>query len=73
MLKIYFLLLIITVIVDIVFVVKGDSGGFDGDTSLFFVISGVHVSGVSGDLGGDDSSLGHKGVGKGGLTVIDVG
>ncbi len=47
---------------DVVLVVEGHSGGFDGDTSLLFVLSGIHISGISGFFFGDDTGLGDEGV-----------
>jgi len=46
-------------------------GGFDGDTSLLFVISCICIPRFT-SLGiGDDTGFRDEGVGKGGLSVVD--
>lgn len=52
----------LAIALDVVLVVEGHSGGFDGDTSLLFVLSGIHISGISGLFFGDNSGLGDEGV-----------
>lgn len=49
--------------VEVGFVIKGHTSGFDGDTSFLLVISGIHITFVSGVLRSDNSGLGHQGVG----------
>ena len=51
--------------------VHRDSGGFNGDTTLLFVVSRVRKPHVAGLGGGDDTGLGDQGVGQGGLSVVD--
>lgn len=63
----------LSVSLEVVLVVHGHSGGLDGDTSSLFVFSGIHVSGISGGLLGDDTGLGNQGVGESRLSVVDVG
>jgi hypothetical protein len=53
--------------------VHGDGGRLDSDTSLLLVISGVGESHVTGLGTSDNTGLGDQTVGKGGLSVIDVG
>ena len=65
-------LLSLAVTIDVVLVVEGHSGGFDGNTSGLFVLSGIHVSGVSSLVFGDNTGFGDEGVGQSGLTVIDA-
>lgn len=52
----------LAIALDVVLVVEGHSGGLDGDTSLLFVLSGIHISGISGLFFGDNSGLGDEGV-----------
>jgi len=52
--------------------VQGDSSGFDSNTTLLLIRTGIGSSGVTGLCCGDDTGLGQEGVGKGGLSVIDV-
>ncbi|GKT45569.1 uncharacterized protein ColSpa_05750 [Colletotrichum spaethianum] len=54
-------------------VVQGDGSRLDGNATLLLVSTGIRGSRVSGLGGGDDTGLGQKGVGEGGLSVIDVG
>mmetsp|Transcript_749 Transcript_749/g.1722 ORF Transcript_749/g.1722 Transcript_749/m.1722 type:complete len:844 (-) Transcript_749:24-2555(-) len=50
-----------------------DTGGLDGNTTLLFIGTSISVTGVTGVLGGDNTSLAHKGIRKGRLSVIDMG
>ena len=52
---------------------KAGLRGLDGDASLLLVLPGVGGPALSGLGGGDDTGLGHQGVGQGGLAVIHVG
>ena len=52
--------------------VEGDTGGLDGDTALLFVLTGVGGANVTSLIAGDNSGLRNEGVGKGGLSVVDV-
>ena len=47
--------------------------GLDGDASLLLVLPGVSGPGLTSLVGGDDTGLGHEGVGQGGLAVVHVG
>ena len=54
----------------------GQSGhllGLDGDASLLLFLPGIGGPGLSSLVGGDDTGLGHQGVGQSGLAVIQVG
>ena len=51
--------------------VHRDGSGLDGDTTLLLVVSSVHETHISSLCVGNDTGLGHKGVGEGGLSVID--
>lgn len=51
--------------------IKGDTGGFDGNTTVLLILTGISVALVTGILLGDNTGLGDEGVGKGGLTVVD--
>jgi len=62
----------LAIVIDVVLVVHGDTSGLDGDTSFLLVFSGIGVSGVTGHLAGNNTSLSDQGVRKGGLSVIDV-
>lgn len=53
--------------------IQGDGGGLDGDTALLLVCTSICGSGIASLCGGNDTSLGEKGVGQGRLAVIDVG
>jgi len=57
---------------DITLEEKGYTGGFNGDTSLLFVLSGIGGSGIASSLAGNNTGLGNKGVSKGTLAVVDV-
>jgi len=57
---------------DITLEEKGYTGGFNGDTSLLFILSGIGGSGITSSLASNNTGLGNKGVGKGTLAVIDV-
>ena len=52
---------------------KAGLRGLDGDASLLLVLPGVGGPALSGLGGGDDTGLGHQGVGQGGLAVVHVG
>lgn len=52
--------------------VKGDGGGLDGHTTLLLVGTSVGETSRTGVLGGNDTGTLDEGVGKGGLSVIDV-
>lgn len=52
--------------------VQGDSSGFDSNTTLLLILTGIGSSGVTSLCCGDNTGLGQEGVGKGGLSVIDV-
>ena len=47
--------------------------GLDGDTSLLLILSCISGAGLASLGGSDDASLGHQGVGQGGLAVVHVG
>lgn len=51
----------------------GDTGGLDGHTTLLLILTGISETSITSVLGGNNTGLGHKGVGKSGLAVIDVG
>ena len=51
--------------------VHRDSSGLDGDTTLFFVVTGIRETHVSRLRGSNDTGLGDKGVGEGRLSVVD--
>ena len=57
----------------IVLEVQGDTGRLDGNATLLLISTGIRETGVTGSLLGDDTSLRHQSIGKGGLAVIDVG
>jgi hypothetical protein len=52
--------------------VERDTSGLDGDTTLLLVLTGVGGANVTSLLAGDNSGLRNEGVGKSGLSVIDV-
>lgn len=52
-----------SLIVEIVFIIHGNSGGFNGDSSFFLVLSGIGISGFSSVFGSDNSGFGDKGIG----------
>ena len=54
-------------------VVKGHTSGLDSDATFLFIWAGIHITGTTGGFVGDDTGTSDKGVGKSGLTVIDVG
>jgi hypothetical protein len=54
------------------FTVQRDGGGLDGNTTLLLIGTGIGSTSITGLGGGDDTGLGEEGVGKGGLSVIDV-
>jgi hypothetical protein len=58
---------------DIAFVIHGNTGRFDGDTTFLLVLTSVSVSGISSNVLGDDSCLADQGVRESTLSVIDVG
>ena len=45
--------------------------GFDGDTSLLFVLSCICIPGFTSLGTGDDTGFRDEGVGEGGLSVVD--
>jgi hypothetical protein len=51
--------------------VQGDGSGLDGDTTLLLISTGVHVTTLTSLGGGNDTGTVDKGVGQGGLSVID--
>jgi len=51
--------------------VEGDGSGLDGDTSILFILARVRKTLFSRLGCGDDTSALDKGVGKGGLSVVD--
>jgi hypothetical protein len=51
--------------------VHGDGGGLDSNTTLLLVVSGVHETHVTSLCMGNDTGLGDKRVGEGGLSVVD--
>jgi len=51
---------------------KGYTGGFNSDTSLLFILSGIGGSGITSSLSGNNTGFGNEGIGKGTLAVIDV-
>jgi hypothetical protein len=53
--------------------VQGDGSGLDGNTTLLLIGTSVGGTSLTSLGGGDDTGLGEKGIGKGGLSVIDVG
>jgi hypothetical protein len=48
-----------------------DSSRFDRNTTFFLVFSRIRKSHVTGILRGNDTSLGHKRIGKSGLSVVN--
>jgi hypothetical protein len=52
--------------------VEGDGRGLDSDTTLLLVCTGIRRASFTRLSRRDDTGLGEKGVGKGGLSVIDV-
>ena len=56
----------------LVLVVKGYTGGLDGDTSVLLVLSSIHKGLFSGIRLFDDTGPGDKGIGESGFAVIDV-
>lgn len=54
-------------------VVQGDGSRLDSDTTFLFICTCIRCSCVSCLGGGDDTGLGQEGIGKGGLSVVDVG
>jgi hypothetical protein len=51
--------------------VEGDSSGLDGNATVLLIGTGVHETGLTGLSGGDNTGTLDKGVGEGGLSVID--
>mmetsp|Transcript_14922 Transcript_14922/g.26360 ORF Transcript_14922/g.26360 Transcript_14922/m.26360 type:complete len:806 (-) Transcript_14922:95-2512(-) len=54
-------------------VVKRDTSGLDGNTTLLLISTGIGQTGITSLLNGHNTSGGDERVGKGRLTVIDVG
>jgi hypothetical protein len=54
----------VSVSFDVIFVIEGDTSRFNGDTSFFLIISGIHVSGVTSNLSGNNTGFGDKGIRK---------
>lgn len=52
--------------------VHGDGSRLDSDTTLLFILTGVHETGLTSTTGRDNTGLGHKRIGKSRLAVIDV-
>lgn len=53
--------------------VEGDSGGLDGNATVLLIGTGVHETSLTSLGGGNNTGTLDKGVGEGGLSVIDVG
>ena len=51
--------------------VQGNGSGLDGNTTVLLILTGVHETGITGTSSGNNTGLGDKGIGKGGLSVID--
>ena len=51
--------------------VHGNGGRLDSNTTFLFILSSVRKPHVSGLGTGDNTSLGDKGIGEGGFSVID--
>jgi hypothetical protein len=51
--------------------VQGDGSGLDGNATILLIGTGVHETGLTGLGGGDNTGTLDKGVGEGGLSVID--
>ena len=62
----------LSVIIEVVLVVEGHSGGFNCNSSGLFVLSGIHVSGISGFLVSDNSGFGDEGISQGRFSVVDA-
>lgn len=50
-----------------------NSRGLDGDSLLPLILAGVRGPFVPGLLEGNDPGTGEKGVGQGGLSMVDMG
>jgi hypothetical protein len=53
--------------------VQGDGGGLDGNATILLIGTGVHETSLTSLGGGNNTGTLDKGVGEGGLSVIDVG
>ena len=53
-------------------VVERHTSGLDSDATFLFIWAGIHITGFTGSFVGNDTGTGNEGVGKCGLTVIDV-
>lgn len=53
--------------------VEGDGSGLDGNTTLLLISAGIGGASLTSLGGGNNTGLGQEGVGKGRLSVIDVG
>jgi hypothetical protein len=51
--------------------VQGDSGGLDGNATILLIGTGVHETSLTSLGGGNNTGTLDKGVGEGGLSVID--
>jgi hypothetical protein len=51
--------------------VEGDSGGLDGNATILLIGTGVHETSLTGLSGGNNTGTLDKGIGEGGLSVID--
>lgn len=49
-----------------------DGSGLDGNTTVLFILTGVGETGLTSTSGRNNTGLGDEGIGKGGLSVIDV-
>lgn len=52
--------------------VQGDGSRLDGNTTLLLISAGISGSGLTGLRRRDNTGLGQEGVGKSGLSVVDV-
>ena len=52
--------------------VQGNGSGLDGNTTVLLILTGVHETGITGTSSGNNTGLGDEGIGKSGLSVIDV-
>lgn len=52
--------------------VKGDGSGLDGNTTLLLIGTGIGGASITSLGGRDNTGLGEEGIGKSGLSVIDV-
>lgn len=59
-------------LVEVVLEEHRDAGGLDGDAPVLLVLASVREAGLASVLGGDDTCLGHQGVGQRGLAVVHV-